>query len=747
MATHSLHQRRSIWIYAVIFTVVVSASVGIAAQPIHAAELAEQAHSLRAVPSDAAFYSASLRLKEQLDIFLASKAYQRLMEIPIVQLGKMQLMFQWQQAAVPQVAQFKQYVDSPEGQDAIALLKDMFSEELFMYGSSDVAGTLRLFMELNSISRRARLDALSGEEPAEEVVAQRTLDTLRESVKSLQVPTVVFGWRITDGERAERQLDAVHTLVRNLLDEYRPELSAHLQRDQISGHEFLTLRLDGSMIPWDQIREETENEEELQKWQELLSDKTIALALGVTNEFALFSVSESTEHLETFGKGEPLAEQPAIERLDKHADQRVASIGYMSKELAQTLSSPERTIEDLAGMAEELLRAAEVGEEERQQLLTDIRGLGNEMKKYVPAPGEVSGVTYLTSRGMEGFRYQGGVQPMWDSSKPITLLDHVGGNPLAFIATRSKENPQDYEQAVDWVKRIGRQVEKIVESKVAPEQWARYQQYRDRGIALLERLDRANREHFIPALTDGQSALVVDTAIQSKQWVQQLPESPKPLPMLELAIVCSVSDAEHLRQGIAEVVDVIEDAIALAREASPEVVPEFEIPEPEKRELEGGGTAYVYSLPEAWGLDSKVALNAGLTDTAVVASWSPETTERLLKKSGLDVDTSLDLDRPAAVISHFQFSKLVQSVRPWIDYGFDVATGKLKVEGEDSNEEGSDQEAEAQRAAMAMQMGFIMPQIQQFLEVSTAIKSFSSVTYEEDNLWITHSETHFEDLK
>ena len=46
-----------------------------------------------------------------------------------------------------------------------------------------------------------------------------------------------------------------------------------------------------------------------------------------------------------------------------------------------------------------------------------------------------------------------------------------------------------------------------------------------------------------------------------------------------------------------------------------------------------------------------------------------------------------------------------------------------------------------------MQMGFIMPQVQQFLEVSTALQSISSVTYEEDGIWVTHSEMHVEDLK
>ena len=39
------------------------------------ATLVEQAHSLRSVPADAAFYSVSLRLQEQLDIFLESQAY------------------------------------------------------------------------------------------------------------------------------------------------------------------------------------------------------------------------------------------------------------------------------------------------------------------------------------------------------------------------------------------------------------------------------------------------------------------------------------------------------------------------------------------------------------------------------------------------------------------------------------------------------------------------------------------------
>jgi hypothetical protein len=69
-------------------------------------------------------------------------------------------------------------------------------------------------------------------------------------------------------------------------------------------------------------------------------------------------------------------------------------------------------------------------------------------------------------------------------------------------------------------------------------------------VALLERLDAANREHLFPALADGQGAFVMDLEAKSQKWFEQMPESPKPLPMFELALVSSVSDAEKLRKGV-----------------------------------------------------------------------------------------------------------------------------------------------------------------------------------------------------
>jgi hypothetical protein len=74
-----------------------------------------------------------------------------------------------------------------------------------------------------------------------------------------------------------------------------------------------------------------------------------------------------------------------------------------------------------------------------------------------------------------------------------------------------------------------------------------------------------------------------------------------------------------------------------------------------------------------------VAVNAGLNDKFVAVSTMPKTTERLLHETTPDLDTSLKLDRPAGMVLHIEFAKMIGAIEPWMDYGIDVASGKLKV--------------------------------------------------------------------
>src|SRR6185295_3056795 len=195
--------------------------------------------------------------------------------------------------------------------------------------------------------------------------------------------------------------------------------------------------------------------------------------------------------------------------------------------------------------------------------------------------------------------------------------DHVGGSPLLLIASRSKQKIQDYENIIAWLKKTTVHVEKIAEEKSEPDDWAKYQEIRKKAIVLLERLDKANREHLYPALADGQGAFVLDVEAKSKKWFEKMPESPKPLPMFELGFTGAVSDAERLRQGVSTYIDVAVETYNLIREYNPKEMPEFKMPKANVSDLSGGGKLYTYPLPKKWGVDPQVAVCAGLTDKFV----------------------------------------------------------------------------------------------------------------------------------
>src|SRR5205085_9996920 len=68
----------------------------------------------------------------------------------------------------------------------------------------------------------------------------------------------------------------------------------------------------------------------------------------------------------------------------------------------------------------------------------------------------------------------------------------------------------------------------------------------------------------------------------------------------------------------------------------------------------------------------------------------------------------------------FEFAKSIEAARPWINYGLDVATGKIKLHKGKDDDEPDDSEAKQAEAQtpMMLQMGMIIPQVQQFLDRS-----------------------------
>jgi len=143
------------WTYRVVrlsILVVLTALGAAAARPAAAGDLAKLDTSLKLIPADAAFYTSMLRNREQFEAIKNSKAWAKIMEMPVVQLGL--LMYNAQvQSPGSGPAKLEAVLENPETRKVVDLLADMASDEIFVYGDKNVVGFLELVQNVTSAMR------------------------------------------------------------------------------------------------------------------------------------------------------------------------------------------------------------------------------------------------------------------------------------------------------------------------------------------------------------------------------------------------------------------------------------------------------------------------------------------------------------------------------------------------------------------------------------------------------------------
>lgn len=726
------------------FTIALTLAVGcVFAAPRGLADgMRDHAESLEAIPADAAFYVAWLKNREQIEAVLESNAWKKLMAIPVVQMGWMQAQTQWQFPTNPQVKAVKKWVDSSDGQDLVKLLKEMGSEEVFVYGDSSLATVANVLMEMNSAVSNSQFDELRATGDPEsleqsDAVKKKVAELLRKHKVDLKMPDFVMGFRVDDEDLAEDMLDLLEAELPSLLTDAPVEVIEMLEnidRQAGSGYDLLTLTITGDMLPWDDMEEDVdaEDQEIFELAKSIVEDKQAVLAIGIVEDYVVISLGDSTDHLQHVGTNSLLADTKEFERLDKHADEEITTIGYASEEFLLALGNNERSFGDIASMAKGALSLADWDPERVKQIENDIDELTADIVAFMPEPGAVAMTSFMTDRGYESYSYNwGGMPPTVDGSKPLPLINHLGEDSLGWFVSRGKQSVEGYDTFVNWLKRGFDHFEAIAEEEADPDDWAEYQAVREQALPMLERLDKANREQLLPAMQDGQGAIVLDASIADDEWCDFMSPAQGELQMPSIALVYAVSDAGKLKAATAEYFDVAQEAMDAAHEAEPDEVPAFEIPEPLVSEV-SAGTIYAYELPAEWGANERVSPNAALSDSVLVLSVFPELGEKLLAGSKPDIDGPIaEFDRPLLSAGHFKFAEFISMLRPWMDYGIQLA-----MESEDEN-----------GGSMVMMIGMVKPQVEQFLDVLQAIDSYTGVTYREDDAWVTHAEMRIIDLE
>ncbi|MBN2476614.1 MAG: hypothetical protein JXB62_18535 [Pirellulales bacterium] len=721
----------------VLFLMIAAVALGglLAVEPVRAGQLEDLGTSLNLVPDDAAFCSTMLRNREQIEAIGGSQAWSKLKSMPFVQMG---LALYYMQAANPESVpgQIQTALKDPEVRKLLDLAADMTSDEVFCYGDQSLVGAMELMQQIGGAMRYGpAIMQISGKAKGineNQLQGMLLLSALAENVELIKAPDMVMGFKVSNTELATEQLLKLEALATEALEQ-EPQLQGRLKRATVAGHEYLTLTLDGSMVPWDEVplemaKELESNEGDLDKVVARLKQSKLVVALGLRKDYLLLSIGSSTDALARLGESKRLVDRPEIQRLEKHADQRLISVAYVSQAMMARLASSDEDVDDLLEAVDEVLPAAELEPEIEAQLRKDVAALAEDVKGLIPEPGAISAVSFLTDQGIEGYQYNFGDHSQWDGTKPLGMLSHVGGNPFLAMVARAQDSPEDYDLVVKWLKVAYGYVEKLALKEMSERERQQFEKAVTLIGPLLERADKANRELLIPALADSQIGLVIDTKLTSKQFAEELPATEKPMPMLEPAVLIGVSDAKLLRRACREYHEIADALVKAIREIEPGAIPEeFVIPDAEVSESDAG-TVFSYALPVEWGVDEQIVPNFGLSESVAVLTISHEHTQRLLEATPLAAGGVLaDPDRPLAVAAVVNWAAFIDALTPWVDLA-------LKAAADDAGDGFNP-------------MAGVGAQVHTVLDVLKVLRTTTAESYIEDDAMVTHTLNEIHDLE
>jgi hypothetical protein len=178
-------------------------------------------------------------------------------------------------------------------------------------------------------------------------------------------------------------------------------------------------------------------------------------------------------------------------------------------------------------------------------------------------------------------------------------------------------------------------------------------------------------------------------------------------------------------------------------------------------------TAYFYLLPQELGLDRKLNPVTGLSKSIGVLTISPRQSVRLLAKTPLQVDSKplANVDRPLAAASALDFAALLDAIRPWMDYGVQLALARESAAATNRIDNGDPEEPRKQEVAGdgseiekfgpdvrsvvpdADTVKIVMDQVYPVMDILKCFRDSSSSTYFDGDVKVTHFAWHFRDLE
>ncbi len=739
-------------------------------------------------PADAAFFSATLRSRQQFDALVASNAYKSIRALPGLKRALDSLEEQRTMPGSP-LAMIETFMQLPENEQALDLLRDMVSSDTFVYGEPSCIPLIRLVRKLQQAQQAAGLlapdgigvdfdfeveledveeadDAAAPRAPAgivpvrladaaeqlspEQLQKRLAAEALVDNVELIVVPDVVWGFKTTKPEAGVSQLKRLEVLAK-LVVQTNPDLADSLARKKIGDGEFVTFTLDGSRLPWNDLRDQLADDvgdvDGLDAVFDRLESLELVVAVGLIGDWVVLSLGDSTDHLQklTIANGKPpmggsLLDQKPFAPLLAHKDRKITGINFLSGELMAAISA---AADDFDPLLESLPNAAEAAGYPAAAAEAARGWLGDAAVAYgkrLPVPGPWMSYAFLGDQGYEGYAWDWSRNQRVDGAKRLDILEHAGGAPLAVLVSRLKADPALFDDlmgfvsgGLDFIRDWGLPDESDEDAEV-------FAAFDEHVVPLGEKFTTALRDKILPALADGQVGFVIDAKSKTKKPQRDLPSSAEPLPLVESAIVLPLADAKLFREGLNDLFALSDELVDAIRGMSPDAVPAgYRVPDPEKSKAEGG-TVWSFALPES-GIDEQIRPSIGVGEKAAVFSLAPNQAARMLVATKLETGSGLStFEEPLAGAAVLDFAGLVDAVAPWITYGARYACVSERESGQVDPDEELAADDENEQAKEALEHAAV---------VIEAIKCFRAAVAETsfiDDAAVTHWRNVIRDL-
>jgi hypothetical protein len=682
--------------------------------------------SLPLIPADAAFYSSSLRLKEQVDLFYKSKAYRALREIPSVKKLYQEAMEKLKEKGGPLEA-YEGFLKGKGNKELMEVLGELVTDEVFLLGGKSWVPFMQLLsIYSNSTSFGMVEEILAGTSP-ERAQLRAALVAFQKNKEMIKVPDLVLGFRMKSKDKALAQLGRLEKYL-NGIAVFVPQLEDRVKSKEAKDGKLLMLELDGGMIPWDgaDLSDFERNKGEFDALLAHLKKLKLTVTLAVRGQYVLLSLAEKADEAERLGgEGKKLIDRPELKPVLAVADRKFVSLGYVSKELAEASAGANTDYKEVAKKVKEALKGSTLPDARKKALMDDIDELAEDLKGLTVKPGANVGYVLLTDYGFEQMGYDHGDHSKMAKVK-LGLTQHLGGSPLFAAAVGFEVDGSSLATMIKLGKKAFTHAEGFFLDFVDNDMADQYRKVMKALTPKLQKLEEVLTRTLVPSMKQGGLGLVLDGKWKSKEWVKGL-ELGGEMPLPELGLLIGISDGAKFTDGMKGLRLAFNDLYAAIRDLSPakDDMPEVSIPAP-KSDKTDGGPLYWWEMAEV-GLDRQVQPTAGVGKSAAVLALSRGHATRLIKPTPLKFrDPQLAFKGDVVALTLLDWVGMVDTYSPWVD----KVVGMVLITPSDDEDAKKKAKVEAARIAK---------EVRTMLEVFKAFKGLTSVTRLEGGVLVTRT--------